>query len=191
MSGWQIRPERPEDFPAIRKVLVDAFGDDEVADGVGRIRESWIYRPATSLVAVLDGGASGNAVPDGSAVSDGEVVGCVMVVGCTLTGGAGERPAAMLTPLAVSPGHERRGIGAALVRAALAGAEEAGEPLVVLEGSPKYYGALGFVPARDHGIEMHLPDWAPPEAAQVYLLTAYDELDPALRGVISYPPVYG
>lgn len=172
MSGWQIRPERPADFPAIRDVLVAAFGDDEVADGVDRIRESWIYRPATSLVAV----------------SDAEVVGHVMITGCTLTGGAGERTVAMLTPLAVSPERQRRGIGAALVRVALAGAEEAGEPFVVLEGSPKYYGALGFLAARDHGIEMHLPDWAPPEAAQVYLLPAYD---PALRGTISYPPVYG
>jgi putative acetyltransferase len=32
MSDWQIRPEQPADFPSIRKVLVAAFGDDEVAD---------------------------------------------------------------------------------------------------------------------------------------------------------------
>lgn len=175
MSDWQIRPERPDDFVAIRQVLVAAFGDEEVADGVDRIRASWIYRPAMSLVAV----------------SDGDVVGCVMIDGCTLTGDAGERPAAMLTPLAVSPGHQRRGIGAALVRAALASAEEAAEPLVVLEGSPSYYGALGFLPARDHGIEMHLPEWAPAEAAQVYLLPAYDPEDPGLRGAVAYPPVFG
>jgi putative acetyltransferase len=177
MSGWAIRPERPEDFPAIRKVLVAAFGDDEVADGVDRIRESWIYRPATSLVAV----------------SDGEVVGHVMITGCTVISDAGPRTIAMLTPLAVSPEHQRRGIGSALVRAALAGAEEAGEPFVMLEGSPKYYGALGFVPAREHGIEPDhpMPEWAPPDAFQVYPLPAYDPADATLRGAISYPPVYG
>ncbi|WP_369375017.1 GNAT family N-acetyltransferase [Promicromonospora sp. Populi] len=180
MSDWTIRPERPEDFPAIREVLVAAFGDDEVADGVDRIRESWIYRPATSLVAV-----------SGGEVSDDEVVGHVMIDGCTVTGAAGERTIAMLTPLAVRPDRQRRGFGAALVRAALAGAEEAGEPLVVLEGSPRYYGALGFLPAREHGIEMHLPDWAPREAAQVYLLPAYDPADPTLRGLIGYPPIFG
>jgi putative acetyltransferase len=187
MSGWAIRPERPEDFPAIRKVLVAAFGDDEVADGVDRIRESWIYRPATSLVAVSEGELS-----DGL-VSDGEVVGHVMITGCTITSDAGERTVAMLTPLAVSPERQRRGIGAALVRAALAGAEEAGEPFVVLEGSPTYYGALGFVPAREHGIEPDhpMPEWAPPDAFQVYPLPAYDPADATLRGAISYPPVYG
>lgn len=174
MSTWEIRPERPEDFPAIREVLVGAFGEDRVADGVDRVRESWIYRPELALVAV----------------SGGDVVGHVMIDGCTVTNDAGERTVAMLTPLAVSPEHQRRGIGAALVRAALAGAEAAGEPYVVLEGSPKYYGALGFLPARDHGITMHLPDWAPPEAAQVYLLPAYDAKDPGLRGVIGYPPVF-
>ncbi|GAB2472694.1 hypothetical protein GCM10027063_12040 [Promicromonospora xylanilytica] len=179
MSDWRIRPERPEDFAAVRRVLVAAFGDDEVADGVDRIRTSWIHRPATSLVAVRGEGLAE------------ELVGCVMIDGCTLTGEAGERTAAMLTPLAVSPGHQRRGIGAALVRAALAGAEVAGEPLVVLEGSPAHYGALGFLPARDHGIEMHLPEWAPAEAAQVYLLPAYDPQDPGLRGTVAYPPVYG
>jgi putative acetyltransferase len=177
MSDWTIRPERPEDFPAIRKVLVAAFGEDTVADGVDRIRASWIYRPETSLVAV----------------SDGEVVGHVMIAGCTVTGDVGERTVAMLTPLAVSPERQRRGIGAALVRAALVGAEGAGEPLVMLEGSPKYYGALGFVPARRHGIELDhpVPDWAPPDAVQVYLLPAYDPADPTLRGAITYPPVYG
>jgi putative acetyltransferase len=179
MSDWTIRPERPEDFPAIRKVLVAAFGDDRVAvaDGVDRIRESWIYRPATSLVAEFDG----------------EVVGHVMISGCTVTSDAGARTIAMLTPLAVSPERQRQGIGSALVQAALAGAEEAGESLVMLEGSPTYYGALGFVPARKHGLELDhpVPDWAPPDAVQVYLLPAYDPADQSLRGVIDYPPVYG
>lgn len=175
MSDWLIRPESPEDFPAIRTVQVAAFSEDRVADGVDRIRESWIYRPALSLVAV----------------SDGVVVGHVMITGCTVTGEAGEREVAMLTPLGVLPEHQRRGIGSALVRAALAGAEQAGEPFVVLEGSPVYYGPLGFVASRDHGIEMQLPDWAPPEAGQVHLLPAYDPADATLRGAISYPPVYG
>ncbi|WP_125776985.1 GNAT family N-acetyltransferase [Antribacter gilvus] len=171
----EVRAEAPADFPAVRHLLVAAFGDTQVADGVGRIRESWVYRPATSLVAV----------------ADGVVAGFVMITGCSVVGEGGERTAAMLTPLGVLPSRQRAGIGAALVRAALAGADAAGEPFVVLEGDPAYYRRFGFVPARDHGLLIHLPDWAPPEAAQVRLLTAYDPGDPSLRGTIAYPPVYG
>ncbi|WP_157601905.1 GNAT family N-acetyltransferase [Promicromonospora kroppenstedtii] len=61
MSDWLIRPGAPEDFPAIRTVQVAAFGEDRFADGVDPIRESWIYRPALSLVAVYDGAVVGYA----------------------------------------------------------------------------------------------------------------------------------
>lgn len=57
-------------------------------------------------------------------------------------------------------------------------------PLIVLEGAPGYYARFGFEPAIDHGITLPLPDWAPPEAAQVLRLT---NDDPALRGRVNYP----
>ena len=41
------------------------------------------------------------------------------------------------------------------------------QPLVVLEGNPLYYGRFGFEHSRRYGIEIDLPSWAPPEAAQV------------------------
>lgn len=170
-----IRPERPADFPAIRQLLLEAFASTVEPDGVENIRDSWIYLPDLALVAELDG----------------HVVGHIMICRCTMTGAAGQRSVAMLTPLAVAPSRQRQGIGAALVRAALAGADAAGEPLVVLQGSPAYYGRLGFEDAREHGIAMDLPDWAPPEAGQVCLLSSYDADEPGLRGRISYPPVYG
>ncbi|GAB3065933.1 hypothetical protein GCM10027053_31520 [Intrasporangium mesophilum] len=90
-----------------------------------------------------------------------------------------------LTPLAVVPEYERRGIGSALVRAAIKEADRCGEPLVVLEGSPHYYGRLGFTFAPAHGITIDLPDWAPREAAQVYPLSRYD---PHVTGRVEYPP---
>ncbi|EAQ00917.1 GCN5-related N-acetyltransferase [Janibacter sp. HTCC2649] len=170
-----IRPETPSDFPAIREVVRTAFGNTREPDGVENIRASEIYIPSLALVAQLDS----------------EVVGYVMITHCTITGDAGARTTAMLTPLAVSPAHQRHGIGSVLVRAALAGAEAAGEPMVILQGSPRWYGSRGFEDSRPHGIHMELPDWAPREAGQVALLTAYDPDDPSLRGEISYPPVYG
>jgi putative acetyltransferase len=98
---------------------------------------------------------------------------------------SGERHEVLtLTPLAVDPDCQRREIGAALVRAALRTAENSAEPLIVLEGSPHYYGRLGFYPAAGHGITITLPDWAPPAAAQVLLLRAHG---PHLQGHIEYP----
>ena len=99
----------------------------------------------------------------------------------TLEGGA---PITMLSPLAVRPDAQKQGIGGALVRDVCALADAAGEPLVVLQGSPRYYPRFGFVDSRTHGITMDLPDWAPREAGQVLPLAAHD---PALRGKVVDP----
>jgi putative acetyltransferase len=94
---------------------------------------------------------------------------------------------AMLSPLAVDPARQRDGIGSTLVRDVCARADAAGEPLVILEGSPVYYSRFGFVDARTHGITIHLPDWAPPEAGQVLPLSNHDA---SLRGRVVYPPPF-
>lgn len=36
-----------------------------------------------------------------------------------------------------------------------------------------------------HGIQINLPSWAPPEAAQLVRLRNYD---PSIRGRVIYPP---
>lgn len=133
------------------------------------IRESPGYRKRLALVARCDD----------------SLVGFVMLSATDLVDEDGGRSEVLtLSPLAVAPGHERRGIGRSLVRAALEAADRDGAPLVVLEGSPRYYGRLGFQYAPDHGIEIELPDWAPREAAQVCVLSNYD---PGFRGKVEYP----
>ena len=155
-------------------MVAAAFASEGEADLVEAIRASPEYRPALSLVAAVDG----------------EVVGHVMLSVAVLLHDQGERPILMLSPLAVAPPHQSQGVGGALVRAAVALADEQGEPLVVLEGSPGYYGRLGFEAAAALGLELPLPDWAPPEAAQVITLRAYDPEDPTLRGVVVYPAAF-
>jgi len=99
------------------------------------------------------------------------------------------RPVAVLSPLAVDPERQRTGIGRSLVDAVCALADEAGEPCVLLQGNPAYYGRLGFEPSADHGVTMDLPDWAPPAAAQVRRLTAWDG---SLRGrLVDTEPFHG
>jgi putative acetyltransferase len=163
-----VRPEAPEDHAAIAGLVAAAFGSPAEAALVDAIRTSPEYIPELALVAVLDG----------------RVVGHVMVSGAVLVDGLHARPIVMLSPLAVAPDAQRQGIGASLVAAAVAGAEARGEPFLVLEGSPDFYGRLGFEPAADHGITLPIPSWAPPEAAQLVRLT-HD--DPDLTGHVVYP----
>jgi putative acetyltransferase len=158
---------------AIEAVVGAAFTHEpEVAHLPRLIRESEQYVPELELVARV-----GDAL-----------VGHTMISRVDLVEPEGTRHDVLtLSPLAVAPDHQRRGIGGALVREALARAERTGAPLVTLEGSPAYYPRFGFRDARDHGITFDLPDWAPPEAGMVYLLPAYD---PAVRGRVTYPPAF-
>jgi putative acetyltransferase len=167
VDDFVIEAEQDADHAPVDDVVRRAFaGRPEVAEMVAAIRASPRFRPGLALVA---------------RVGD-RVAGFVMLSGTDLVDDAGGRREVLtLTPLAVAPECERRGIGSALVRAALEEAERRGEPLVVLEGSRRYYGRLGFTFAPEHGISM---DWAR-EGAQVYLLSGYD---PRIRGRVEYPP---
>ena len=166
-----IRPEQPADFDAIRVVVRDAFASDVEAKLVDDIRADACYRPELALVAE----------------EDGEVVGHVMVNHCGLRDGDVVHPVGMLSPLAVAPARQKDGIGSALVREVCARADAAGDPLVLLEGSPAYYARFGFVDARTLGITIDLPDWAPPNAGQALPLRAHD---PVVRGTAVYPPPF-
>lgn len=170
-SDVVIRPESARDYPAIRRVVAAAFGQDEEADLVERIRESPGYIPALALVAETAAG----------------IVGHVMVSTASLRHESGERDIAMLSPLAVDPAAQRSGIGGDLVAAVVTLANEYGELFVVLEGSPKYYGRLGFEAASKYGMRLPLPSWAPPEAAQLLPLDGFDATDPTIRGLVFYP----
>jgi len=166
-----IRPEHPEDFPAIREVVVAAFESDFEGDLVERIRASDGYVPELSFVAEMDG----------------EVVGHAMISRVGLVEGAARRMVHCLAPVAVAPGRQRSGVGERLVGDLMASADQRGVPLVTVEGSPAYYRRFGFVPAAEHGVRIDLPDWAPPEAAQVARLSSYY---PELTGRVVYPAAF-
>lgn len=172
MEGMTIRAERPADADAIAAVVRAAFDSPLEAALPAAIRASPNFVADWSLVAEVDG----------------RIVGHVMVSYVTLRDGNTERRIPSLAPLSVAPDVHGRGIGSALVEAVVRRVDEAGAPLVILEGAPAYYGRLGFEYAVPHGIRIALPEWAPAEAAQVRRLHTYL---PTFRGDVVYPPAFG
>lgn len=171
MTETTIRAEGPGDYAGIASVVEAAFGSPLQTQLVEAIRRSPSFVPELSLVAEVGRNIVGHVMISGALLNDGDV----------------QRQIANLSPLAVAPDWQRRGIGSALVLEVTARADNRGEPLVVLEGSPTFYGRLGFEYSVPHGIEIVLPAWAPPEAAQVLRLRGYDA---TLRGRVVYPPPF-
>jgi putative acetyltransferase len=166
-----IRAEQQEDRDAIAQVVGRAFESQIEVRLVDAIRASENFVPEWSLVAL----------------AGDEIVGHVLVSYVTLQDVDAKHRICSLAPLAVDPAHQRTGVGSDLARAVIKIVDEAGEPLIVLEGHPDYYPRFGFELANPLGIIIDLPSWAPPEAAQVRRLTKYD---PSIRGRVVYPPAF-
>lgn len=163
----KIRAETGADLAAIREINEQAFGDQVVPDLVDTIRASDRFVPELSLVA-----------EDG-----GELVGHVLLSYVDLE--PGTHQILQLGPLGVRPEHQRRGVGSALMEEALRLAEERGEPMVMIEGDPGYYGRFGFRRSQELGIE------PPPKVkAQYFMVRALSAYDPALRGQAIYSEAF-
>lgn len=164
-----IRREAAADSEAIRAVVAAAFARPDrpheppaEAALVDELRAGDAWLPALSLVAIGPGD---------------EVIGHVL---CTRAR-VGAEPVLGLGPLGVRPGHQRRGVGTALMHAVLGAADALGEPLVALLGDPGYYSRFGFGLADRYGVVPPVPAWRP--HFQVRTLSAYR---PSLRGRFTY-----
>jgi|SRR5262252_9507239 len=119
--------ERPQDAPAVERLILRAFGPGRFAKAAERLREG--RAPLLDLSFV--------------AWEDGEIVGCVRQWPVTI----GARPAILLGPFAVDPDFRSQGLGAALIVRACEAATAAGHALIVLVGDMPYFGPLGFAAA--------------------------------------------
>ncbi|MGH8906330.1 MAG: GNAT family N-acetyltransferase [Egibacteraceae bacterium] len=164
----RVRAEGGRDIAAIAAVHEAAFGSEAEAVLVAALRASAGWIPELSLVAE----------------ADGQVVGHVLLTRIDIVG---TRPgeALALAPIGVMPGWQRRGIGARLVRQALAEAAALGHQLTVVLGHPAYYPRFGFLPARPLGV---LPPFEVPDDAWMALDLAGRGNYP--RGTVRYPPAF-
>lgn len=112
------------------------------------------------------------------AVDDGAIVGHVLAS----SGDLGGRGVVGVAPLSVTPTRQGEGIGSALMTELLRRAEAAKLPLIVLLGSPGYYGRFGFEPAAPLHIH-YRPVGERNPAFQLRRLATYD---PSYRGDYAY-----
>lgn len=157
----EIRLERKGDERAVAQLHLAAFGD---AHG-------------TVVAGLVDALRAGITPVDGlSLVADdaGRVTGHVLFSRSRLDAPRRLVDVQVLSPVAVQPARQRKGIGSALIRRGLEVTRARGVPVVFVEGPPAYYARFGFGPGEEQGFRrpslripapafqaLRLPGWEP------------------------------
>jgi predicted N-acetyltransferase YhbS len=171
-DSWpRIRPERAGDERAIRGVNDSAFEGPVQGRIVDEIRGTDRWIKGGSLVAEdQDGRIVGHLLlSEGDLVSPDRSVRRIWMVG----------------PVAVAPDRQRRGIGSALMRAAISLATSRGQPVLCLLGHAEYYPRFGFEAARPLGIAP-----ARPWGDEHWMALRLPSWTPELCGVAHFPPAF-
>jgi putative acetyltransferase len=167
-----VRLETAADREAALEVERAAFGSAEEAAIVEAVRDE---PGSLALVAVEDDEVVGHVQLSTAWIGDGEVL--------------------ALGPIGVMPAVQGKGVGTALVAAALEEAARRGACAVILLGAPGYYGPRGFGPAaalgwanpfagvREDGFTIHEDDF------QAAVLDA--KRAAALHGPVRWHPAFG
>jgi putative acetyltransferase len=139
-----IRTEKPEDVEAVRNVNIAAFGRENEANLVDRMRGI---------------GATFSFV----AVQSDRVVGHIFFSPVVVEGKCSRNLSIQgLAPVAVLPNYQRQGIGTLLIREGLKECGRSAFQAVVVLGHPDFYSRFGFIPAsrKNLGCEYDVPDEA-------------------------------
>jgi putative acetyltransferase len=162
-----VRREGADDISAVRVVNEAAFGRAEEADLVDRLRNE------------------GAVLASFVAEQNGRVVGHILFSRTLIETADESVPSVALAPMAVSPSHQRRGIGTQLVRFGVQWLLTRGERSVLVLGHPHFYQQFGF--STDRARTLTTP--FPPDAFMALELVA-GALD-GLRGTVRYPAAFG
>jgi putative acetyltransferase len=139
-----IRTENPEDVEAVRNINIAAFGRENEANLVDRLRGS---ASTFSFVALLSDRIVGH-IFFSPVVVEGKCSRNLSILG--------------LAPVAVLPNYQRQGIGTLLIRQGLKECARSGFNAVVVLGHPDFYSRFGFIPASRKSLkcEYDVPDEA-------------------------------
>ncbi|BBH45812.1 GNAT family N-acetyltransferase [Pseudomonas sp. KU43P] len=165
-----IRPETPTDYPAIARLTLQAFTDHpHHAPGQAPTEHLIIERLR----------AHGALVLSLVAEDEGVLVGQVSVSPVRIEGQVTEWFG--LGPIAVTPDRQGQGVGAALMREAIACMRERGAEGMVLLGEPAYYQRFGF--------EAYPQLSYPGVPAEYFMALPFAGDVPA--GAVAYDPAFG
>jgi len=127
-----IRPERASDHAAVAELVTAAFAQETEAQLIAALRSDEAFIPGLSLVAEQEGSIAGH----------------ILFTKIQIVSESGETHESLaLAPMAVRPGFQKQGIGAALIRHGLKAAKALGYASVIVLGHAEYYPKFGFVPA--------------------------------------------
>jgi len=127
----QIRPETPDDLSAIHRIIAQAFAGQPHSKQTEHLLVDALRSAGALSVSLV-------------AEQAGEILGHI-AFSPVLINGIGLNWFG-LAPLAVSPHHQRHGIGTALIAGGLSHLDELGAQGCVVLGDPAYYSRFGFRP---------------------------------------------
>lgn len=164
------RCETEWDTPAIRELVIAAFGRADEADLIEIIRHSANFIPELSLVVT----------------HQGEVLAHLLFSLIQIETADQRVPALALAPMAVLPEYQRQGFGSRLMEFGLGRCRELGHKIVIVLGHPEYYPRFGFQCASQFGIECGFPV---PDEAFFALELVPGGLD-GVKGTVCYPSYF-
>ncbi|MDP5240975.1 N-acetyltransferase [Uliginosibacterium sp. 31-16] len=161
----RIRPERAEDVDAIRRIIERAFA--------GQTHSNQTEHQLVDALRTA-GALSASLVAEQA----GEIIGHIAFSAVQING----RDCGWfgLAPLAVSPSHQRQGVGKKLIAAGLGQLDTLGAQGCVVLGDPAYYARFGFRPRA--GLFL---DQVPAEYFMAHTVT-----DPCPQGSVSFHPAF-
>jgi predicted N-acetyltransferase YhbS len=134
--------QRIEDFMPVRQQIINVF-HNSFSESEGESEGALIRTLVEHLL-------ENTPEPDifvFAALHDDTVTGCGIFSRLTYSDDA--RNVFILSPMAVHPDHQNKGIGQTLLRESIAALRTHGIDILMTYGDPNYYGKIGFLPVTE------------------------------------------
>ncbi|RIJ23469.1 N-acetyltransferase [Henriciella barbarensis] len=157
-----IRPSTPDDLDGVAALNSAAFGTPDEAHITRQL-----HADGDSLISLV------------AEHEDGYLIGHIEFFRILVNG---KDVAAGLGPMSAAPGHQKRGVGYALIKAGMPQVEQLGRQLVFVLGHPDYYPRFGFNPAVAARYDA-------PWSGQAFMAIELFETAPR-SGTLTYPSAF-